>query len=206
MIDLNKIYYEDCLKFMNKVPSDYVNLVFADPPFLFDEDYYLEKNEKTYLDWCNQWIKEGWRILKPDGYFMVMATYNYMEDINNMLESLGLKIADIWWSSNLYNMQDDYIEPILVFTKDKNGEYEGEIKWEDTDYIDYEKHLIKKGRSEDDSSCFTQIPMRLGFKIVHNYSDNGGLVYDMFSGSGVIVTVCKNTGRNYIATEIKGGE
>ena len=32
-LSLNKIYNEDCIKFMQKLPDNSVDLIFADPPY-----------------------------------------------------------------------------------------------------------------------------------------------------------------------------
>ena len=33
MLELNKVYNEDCLTFMKRLPDDYFDLVITDPPY-----------------------------------------------------------------------------------------------------------------------------------------------------------------------------
>ena len=48
MFELNKIYNEDCLEFMKRVPDKYFDLVLTDPPFgmSFQSGYRNEQHKK----------------------------------------------------------------------------------------------------------------------------------------------------------------
>ena len=66
-----KLYRGDCLGVMSSLPSDSVDLVFADPPFNLDKLYpsEIDDNLRTehYLQWCEQWLSECIRLLKDGG-------------------------------------------------------------------------------------------------------------------------------------------
>jgi site-specific DNA-methyltransferase (adenine-specific) len=66
-----KLYQGDCLDAMASLPSDSVDLVFADPPFNLDKLYPsdIDDNLRTehYLQWCEQWLAECVRLLKDGG-------------------------------------------------------------------------------------------------------------------------------------------
>lgn len=72
---LGSLYQEDCLRFMRGIPSDSVDLVFADPPFNLDKLYpsNMDDNlkEEEYLGWMEDWLKECVRILKHGGALFV---------------------------------------------------------------------------------------------------------------------------------------
>lgn len=47
MFELNKIYNEDCLEFMKRVPDKYFDLVLTDPPFVmsFQSNHRAEEHK-----------------------------------------------------------------------------------------------------------------------------------------------------------------
>ena len=67
---INKIIHGDCIEVMQQIPSDSIDVTFADPPFNLKKKYGTYKDEKgteDYLSWCKQWILEMVRITKPSG-------------------------------------------------------------------------------------------------------------------------------------------
>lgn len=74
----NGILYEmDCLKLLSFVQDESIDCVFADPPFNLGKNYgsgFSDRFLKSeYLDWCNLWIAECSRVLKPGGSFFIYA-------------------------------------------------------------------------------------------------------------------------------------
>ena len=72
---LGSLYQGDCLSVLADYESDCADLVFADPPFNLNKLYPsgMDDNVKTetYLDWCQKWIEECIRILKPGGALLI---------------------------------------------------------------------------------------------------------------------------------------
>ena len=71
------LYAADCLEVMARLKSGVVDTVFADPPFNLGKDYrngYDDRVEHDrYLDWCQAWIRECCRLVKPGGAFFLYA-------------------------------------------------------------------------------------------------------------------------------------
>ena len=68
--DLDKIYNEDCILGMQKIQSESVDIVICDPPYNIGKDFGNDSDKQEmddYLSWCDSWIKECLRILKPQG-------------------------------------------------------------------------------------------------------------------------------------------
>lgn len=69
------LYEGDCLDIMRGMPSDTVDLFFADPPFNLGKDYGASAPDnhdaEVYLSWCEDWLSEGVRILKPGGSLFI---------------------------------------------------------------------------------------------------------------------------------------
>ena len=56
---LNKVTAGDCVKLLKEIPSNSVDMTFADPPFNLKKNYknYHDSLEiREYIDWCDEWI------------------------------------------------------------------------------------------------------------------------------------------------------
>ena len=66
MIELNKIYNEDCMETMSRMPDNFVDLVLTDPPFNVSYDYHntIEDNldDEEYAFWCLEWINKIYKV------------------------------------------------------------------------------------------------------------------------------------------------
>jgi DNA modification methylase len=82
MIELNKIYNEDCLEGMKRVPDGSVDLVLTDPPYNIGK----AKWDKipNYIEWCGKWLIECQRVLKDNGSFYWW--HNDMVQIAQLME------------------------------------------------------------------------------------------------------------------------
>ena len=65
---VNQVLHGDCLEWLREVPDDSVDFVFTDPPYNLGKKYvgYSDDLEiREYFNWCDQWIGELARVLKP---------------------------------------------------------------------------------------------------------------------------------------------
>jgi DNA modification methylase len=65
---INQVLHGDCLDWLREIPNDSIDFVFTDPPYNLGKKYvgYSDDLEiKEYFDWCDQWITELARVLKP---------------------------------------------------------------------------------------------------------------------------------------------
>lgn len=73
--DRGRLYQCDCLEYLPTIPSDFVDLVFSDPPFNLRKNYGQlvddDLAEEKYLQWSYQWLGELCRLLKPGGSLFV---------------------------------------------------------------------------------------------------------------------------------------
>ena len=76
---LNKILNKDCIEGMKDLKKESVDLIICDPPYNIGKDFGNDSDKKKlddYLDWCDKWIEECFRILKPKG---TMYIYGFSE-------------------------------------------------------------------------------------------------------------------------------
>ena len=88
---LNGVLYQtDCLELLANMKSETIDTVFADPPFNIGKDYkngFVDTvSKEEYYKWCEQWIFECCRVLKPGGAFFLYALPEIAVRLANILE------------------------------------------------------------------------------------------------------------------------
>lgn len=71
-MQLDKLFNEDCIEGMSRVPRGSVDLAFADPPFNIGYKYDVYEDRRAaddYLAWTKKWGEALIRTLKPTGTF-----------------------------------------------------------------------------------------------------------------------------------------
>jgi site-specific DNA-methyltransferase (adenine-specific) len=69
----------DALTLLPTLPSASAQIIIADPPYNIGKDFGNDSDKQPledYLVWCDKWIKESLRILKPNG---TMFIYGFSE-------------------------------------------------------------------------------------------------------------------------------
>ena len=69
-LEINKIYNEDCIIGMKKIKNESADIIICDPPYNIGKDFGNNSDKQEmdkYLVWCDEWINECLRILKPKG-------------------------------------------------------------------------------------------------------------------------------------------
>ena len=127
----HKIVHGDCLIEMKKIPSDYVDLIFTDPPYnqnipYVKKDFNDNKKPKEYIDWMKERLIEIYRVLKPTGSLYLV---NYPEWNARILpfleEELGMKLRRwiVWhYPTNVGHSKKNWTRShrsILFLTKGK---------------------------------------------------------------------------------------
>lgn len=81
---INKLIQGDCLQGLAQLPTGCVDLAFADPPFNIGYDYDEYQDDRAsddYLAWCDRWLAEVVRVLKPDGTFWLAIGDEYAAEL-----------------------------------------------------------------------------------------------------------------------------
>src|SRR5438128_1038518 len=69
--EFGALFNEDCCDFLERVESETVDTVFADPPFNLGKVYGPRVDDRIsedeYVDWSRSWLDECMRVLKPGG-------------------------------------------------------------------------------------------------------------------------------------------
>jgi len=230
-----KLYQEDCLKVLAQIESATVDLAFADPPFNLGKEYTSKIDdalaEEHYLTWCESWLEEMIRVLKPGGTLMLWNLPKWNIPLGEFLRkrltfrhwiSVDIKYS-LPISGRLYPSHYSLLYYIkgskpAIFHPDRLPiaccrHCGGELK----DYGGYKSKMNPAGVNISD--VWTDIPpvrhakykkrdanalsLKLMDRIISMSTDPGSLVFDPFGGSGTTYVAAELTGRRWIGSELE---
>jgi modification methylase len=118
-VSVESLLVGDCLTELGKLPSESVDLVFADPPYNLQLERDLLRPNNTVVDgvhddwdkfssfaeydaFSRKWLGECRRILKPNGAIWVIGSYHNIFRLGVALQDLGFWIQNdiIWRKTN----------------------------------------------------------------------------------------------------------
>ena len=118
-METNRIIQGDCVEVLKSLPSESVDLIFADPPYNLqlkkelnrpdnskvnavndDWDKFSSFKKYDFFTYC--WLKECKRILKSNGTIWVIGSYHNIFRVGKTLQDLGFWILNdvIWRKTN----------------------------------------------------------------------------------------------------------
>ena len=89
----NAIHAGDCVELLKQMEDGSVDLLFADPPFNIGYEYDQYDDQQTsedYLDWCEAWITQTYRVLKPTGSFWLAIGDEYAAELKVLCQTSWL--------------------------------------------------------------------------------------------------------------------
>ena len=125
MIELNKIYQEDCLQFMKKIIRNgiFVDVIVTSPPYNINKNYrsYVDKKERNeYLSWLSEIASTSYNILKNEASFFLNVSGAPSDSL------LPLEVAKAFFDSG-YKLQNTihWIKSISIEKEDlaKTGSF-----------------------------------------------------------------------------------
>lgn len=228
-MELNKIYNEDNIKTMAKMPDNFIDLIVTSPPYNIGINYDVYNDKVSwddYFSWCEKWLKECFRVLKPDGriainHYLSLGSAAYrlspLSHINEIMLNIGFKhhAMAVWtditlskktaWGSWL-SASAPYInspfEGVLILYKERWKKDKRGIS--DIDKEDFVKLTRGIWNIKTETNGLTKANFSLDFanKCIKLLSYQCELIYDPFMGSGTVAAACKINNRKYIGSEI----
>lgn len=129
------IIHGDALAELKKLPTESVDLIFADPPYNIGKNFdgLIEAwKEDLFIDWLFEVIAECHRVLKKQGSMYIMNSTENMPFIDLQCRKLFTIKSRIVWSYDSSGVQakkhyGSMYEPILMMVKDaKNYTFNGD--------------------------------------------------------------------------------
>ena len=94
---INTIHQEDCIYGMKKIEAETVDIIICDPPYNIGKDFGNNSDKQPildYLSWCDEWIAECLRILKPTGTLYI---YGFSETLAFIRTRISCNVRWLIW-------------------------------------------------------------------------------------------------------------
>jgi site-specific DNA-methyltransferase (adenine-specific) len=104
---LNRVFNEDALSGMDRIPEESVDLVIADPPYCLGKDYGNGSdclNPREYLQWSMKWIDRVVTKLKASGSLYIFLSWRYAPEIFSYAKTKMTMINEIIWDRRVPSM------------------------------------------------------------------------------------------------------
>lgn len=227
MIELNKIYNEDCLKTLARIRSNYVDCVITSPPYNMNlrirngkycsrqivKEFSTKYNGfadnmpiEEYNKFHSSVLKELIRVSKVIFYNIQIVTgskrsvFKMIGDFNENLKDIIIWdkcVAQPSMQTKVLNRQS---ELILVFESDYpiSRQYR---------YANFERGTLSdiwqiKRDYQSPKSHGATFPENLVETILKNFTKENDIIYDPFMGTGTTAVVSKKLNRKYLGSEI----
>lgn len=211
----DKILYQDCIKGMNQLPAECIDLVIADPPFginfsgketfynrkqEFVMDNYLEINE-NYAKFSEEWISQLPRVMKHNASGYIFSGYTNLKFILNAIDHAGLYIKNhlIWHYPFGIFTKTKFVSShfhLLLVVKDPRHYFFNRIEH----YVD-DVWEIKRGYAPGQKKNGTKLPTKVVQRCLDYSSKPGDVILDPFMGNGTTAIVAKQHFRHYVGFE-----
>ena len=222
MIELNKIYNEDCLEGMKRIEDKSVDMILADLP------YGTTRNKWDSIIPLDLLWEQYDRIIKDNGAIVLTAQtpFDKVLGVSNLKH---LKYEWIWQKTeatgflNAKKMPLKNHENVLVFYKKQptynpqftvgkpysykkdgiSSDNYGDSKGTDLIVNDGSRHPLTVQTFKKDKGLHpTQKPVALFEYLIQTYTNENETVLDNVMGSGTTAIAAINTNRNYIGFEM----
>ena len=223
MVELNKIYNEDCLEGMKRIPDGSVDMILCDLPYGLTASKWDAVIPNDLL-----W-EQYERVIKENGAIVLFGN----EPFSSHLRMSNIKSYRYDWKwdkvrganfATVNRRPFNSFEDIMVFYK-KQPTYNPQF-WQGKPYEQKQgyvgegkqtglsrKEVVTKsdGRryplsiirfSKENGLHPTQKPVPLLEYLIKTYTNEGETVLDNCMGSGTTAIACMNTNRNYIGFEL----
>ena len=227
---LNHITKKDCLKYLETVEDNSIDLVITDPPYFigFDGGEGWDKQWKTerdYLKWCNQWTNHLVRVLKPNRMMIVWGTlktdtFLKYKLLLSLFDELRPQNEIVWsynWGGRTKNNFARKHEYAWCYSKgdkflfnDSDIRVERKVKKNLRTGKNHTQGTIptcvweKNNHTTSKDHCGwhpTTKNLEILQRMIKAYSNENDTILDIFMGSGSTAIACKLTNRNYIGCE-----
>ena len=204
--ELNKIYNEDCLEFMKRVPDNYFDLVLTDIPYgecdidnngIWDKNLNMADMHKadTFNIDMNFLLKEFDRICK--GSYYIFCGTEQVSEIRRYLNKKHSTRLIIWEKTNPMPINGQYVFlsgiETCIWAKKSGATFNATCK----------NTVFRHPIPNDNIAHPTSKPVELFKEFVRISTCNGDKVFDPFMGSGTTAVACKSLGIDFVGCELE---
>jgi len=227
---MGTLFVGNCLDIMMDLPTDSIDMVFADPPYNLSNgggtcqggqwacvnkgDWDKSRGLAKDHEFNFAWLAECKRVLKPNGTIWVSGTYHVIYSIGFALQTLEYKILnDICWfkpnaSPNLSGRCFTASQETLIWAaRDKASRHTFNYSAMKAENGGFQMRsmwsiLTTPQREKIHGKHPTQKPLSLLRRIVRASTQPGDLILDPFCGSGTTGVAALELGRRFIGVDL----
>lgn len=226
----NRVFQEDVLSVLRKLPDNSVDMVYGDPDYNVGVQYAgysYKKKWEDYINWYITLAQESLRVLKPTGNLFLI---NYPKQNAHLrakyLDENAFSVHEYVW---IYNTNTGHSHrhfttahrSILHATKTKNNHFFKQnvaLPYQNPNDKRIKQRIAQgspgrmpyswfyfdlvKNVSKDKTFHSCQIPLGLVEILIKAATQEGNDVFILFGGSGSEIILCHKLKRNFISCEI----
>lgn len=227
----SQLINDDCLSALAAIPDNSIDFGFADPPYNLQKKYDRWDDGlevQKYFDWCDLWLSEMGRILKPNRTLAVINIPLWaVRHYQHMCKTLNFQSWIVWDSLSLpvrMIMPSHYAilcfskgEPRTLFVPERSEfpmkefccvrasciNLRHKSRFHDrVEFNDlwYDIHRLKHNSRRVDHPC--QLPPSLMRRLYSLYTKPDEIIVDCFNGAGTSTLVAHQMKRRYIGIEL----
>lgn len=195
LLPLNEIIHGDCITVMRTMPSESIDLVLTDPPFLVN--YRPRDGQSVTGDVSNAWLEpafaEIYRLLKPNSFCVSFYGWPQVDQFMATWKRVGFSPVSHLVCLKEYPSRTGYTrsfhEDLFLLAKGRPPRSpnppDDVLRWH---YTGNPLHP-------------TQKPVEVIQTLIEAFSKPGDVVLDPFAGSGTTGIAAQNCGRQFILIE-----
>lgn len=208
MIELNKIYNEDCLEGMKRIADKSVDMILTDIPY--GEVSKMGAERAKYSGQLRNIDKGNADVVNFD----LAELLDELSRVSNGGIYIFCGIEQVSYIYTYFNNHKDFMVRQCAWKKTNPSPMNGQHMWlSSMENCIFAKRRKTKFHEKTKSSVWefptergkihpTQKSLKLFEYLVSASSDKGDLVLDPFMGSATTAVACMNTNRNYIGFEL----
>jgi len=229
-LPINQIICGDCIKVMKRIPKESIDLIVTSPPYNCGIEYDIYNDWRPideYYNWVREWLKECYRVLKPNRRIALNVLFN--KGNKRGREQPGVAFSSALWDAGFK------LNNITLWLDDHRVKYTAWGSWKSASapyiFCPYEVIIManKGSWKRDDKGisditgdefkewvsgqwkmqpvtkrvcCPAPFPKELPKRCIKLLSYVGNIILDPFCGDGTTCIVAKEFNRKYIGIDI----
>lgn len=192
----NRILHDDCLHVMSLMPSNSIDFILTDPPYLVN---YRSRDGRSIANDVNPaWVKpayaEMYRVLKPDSFCVSFYGWQQADIFVAAFKEAGFRVLGHFTFPKRYTSSVGYLR-----AQHENAYLLGKGEPEIPAYVigDVIEFVYSGNKLHP-----TQKPISALLPVIDTFCKPGKLVFDPFAGSGSILEAAWRSGRCYLGVEL----
>lgn len=193
---INKVFNEDCLETMKRMPDKSVDLVLTDPPYGIGMDGKVGINGAGK---AKEYQSKNWDKSTPSkeifDEIIRVSKNQIIFGANHFIDKIPYP-SSCWLFWDKDNKESFFADGELAWTSFKTAVRVYKFRWHGM--------LQQDMANKEERHHPTQKPVELFKMILRDYAvkNDYKTIYDPFMGSGTTAIACKSLGLNYIGSEL----